>query len=204
VIKKMRAVVFDVGNVLVHWAPQVIEEELARISTADRAKIRTVQQAVRHDIGLGALTAADYHRYLIESVGMDGHWDRFYEAYCLGLCRDEQALSYASSLKRRGVAVGVISNTNDVHVTWLRAQIPEFASFDSVIFSSDVGLLKPDPAIYYRSLRELGVAPGLALFVDDLPENVAGAQAVGMAGLLHRDWGKTVPSIEAWFSETLD
>ena len=187
-----------------HWAPQVIEEELARISTADRAKIRTVQQAVRHDIGLGALTASDYHRYLIEAVGMDSHRDRFFEAYCLGLCRDDQALSYASSLKRRGVAVGVISNTNDVHVNWLRAQIPEFASFDSVIFSSDVGLLKPDPAIYFRSLRELGVAPGLALFVDDLPENVAGAQAVGMAGLLHRDWDKTVPSIQAWLSETLD
>ena len=42
---------------------------------------------------------------------MHGHWDRFFEAYCLGLCRDDQALSYASSLKRRGVAVGVISNT---------------------------------------------------------------------------------------------
>ena len=136
----MRAVVFDVGNVLVHWAPQVIEDELARISTADRAQIRTVQHAVRHEIGLGALTAAEYHRYLVEAVGMDGHWDRFFEAYCLGLCRDDQALSYASSLKRRGVAIGVISNTNDVHVHWLRAQIPEFASFDSVIFSSDVGL----------------------------------------------------------------
>ncbi len=76
---------------------------------------------------------------------MDGHWDRFFEAYCLGLCRDDQALSYASSLKRRGVAIGVISNTNDVHVHWLRAQIPEFASFDSVIFSSDVGLTEARP-----------------------------------------------------------
>ena len=71
---------------------------------------------------------------------------------------------------------------------------------NSVIFSSDVGLLKPDPAIYFRSLSELGVEAGRALFVDDLPENVAGAQAVGMAALLHRDWGKSVPSIEAWLS----
>lgn len=200
----MRAVVFDVGNVLVHWTPQVIEDELTRISTADRAQIRTVQQAVRHEIGLGALTAAEYHHYLIEAVGMDGRWDRFFEAYCLGLCRDDQALSYASLLKRRGVAIGVISNTNDVHVHWLRAQIPEFASFDSVIFSSDVGLLKPDPAIYLRSLSELGVEAGSALFVDDLPENVVGAQDVGMAALLHRDWRKSVSSIEAWLSTTLD
>ena len=195
---------FDVGNVLVHWAPQVIEDELARICTADRAQIRTVQQAVRHEIGLGTLRAAEYHRYLIEAVGMHGHWDRFFEAYCLGLCRDDQALSYASSLKRRGVAIGVISNTNDVHVHWLRAQIPEFASFDSVIFSSDVGLLKPNPAIYFRSLREIGVEPGHALFVDDLSENVVGAQAVGMAALLHRDWSESVPSIEAWLTETSD
>ena len=201
----MQAVVFDVGRVLVHWAPQVIEDELVRISTADRSQIRTVQQALHHEIGLGTLTAAEYHRYLVEAIGMvDGDWDRFFKAYCLGLCRDELALSYASSLKRRGVAIGVISNTNDVHVHWLRAQIPEFASFDSVIFSSDVGLLKPDPAIYLRSLSELGVETGRALFVDDLPENVVGAQAVGMAALLHRDWGKSIPSIEAWLSATLN
>jgi len=171
-----------------------------RISTAGPAQIRVVQQAVRHDLSIGTLTASDYHRYLIEAVAMDGDWDRFFEAYCLGLCRDEGALSYASALKRQDVAIGVISNTNDVHVRWLRAQIPEFAAFDSVIFSSDVGLVKPDPAIYELALSELGVQPEQALFVDDLAENVAGARAVGMAALLHRDWQETSASIAAWLN----
>ena len=185
-----------------HWAPQMIEGAFAEISTANLAQIRTAQHAVRHELSIGTMVAADYHRYLVEAIGMDERWDRFFEAYCRGLCRDEEALAYASSLKRRGVAIGVISNTNDVHVKWLRAQVPEFVSFDSVIFSSDVGLVKPDPAIYLRSLRELGVEPGQALFVDDLPENVAGARSVMMAALLHRDWSESIASIEDWLSET--
>ncbi len=123
-----------------HWAPQVIEGAFAEISTADLAQIRTAQHAVRHELSIGTMVAADYHHYLVEAIGMDERWDRFFEAYCRGLCRDEEALAYASLLKRRGVAIGVISNTNDVHVQWLQRQVPEFASFDSVIFSSDVGL----------------------------------------------------------------
>jgi HAD superfamily hydrolase (TIGR01509 family) len=129
---------------------------------------------------------------------MTSSWDRFFEAYCRGLCRDEEALSYAAQLKRRGIVVGVISNTNHVHTIWLREHLPEFAGFDSVIYSSDVGLMKPDSAIYALSLRQLGVAPQQALFVDDLPENVAGAQASGMDALLHKEWTATIVGIEAW------
>jgi putative hydrolase of the HAD superfamily len=109
-------------------------------------------------------------------------------------------LAYACELKQRGVTIGVISNTNHVHVLWLRRHIPEFVSFDSVIFSSDVGVLKPDRSIYALSLRQLGVAPHRGLFVDDLPENVAGAEACGMDALLHAGWSTSIPSIEAWLA----
>jgi putative hydrolase of the HAD superfamily len=196
----MRALIFDVGRVLVHWAPQVIENALSQLCPAPPEQIHAAQQAVRHELSVGSLGAEAYHHYLVEAVGMDPAWDRFFFAYCLGLCRNEQGLAYAAELKRRGVAIGVISNTNDVHARWLRKEIPEFTSFDSVILSSDVGLTKPDVAIYARCLRELGVLPEHALFVDDLPENVAGAERAGMAGLLHREWDDSIPRIEAWLT----
>lgn len=194
----MQAVVFDVGRVLVHWAPQVIEEALSRLCPASPAEIHAAQERVRHELSIGTLAATDFHRYLVETIGMDPVWDHFFEAYCRGLCRDQTALSYAVELKRRGVTVGVISNTNHVHALWLRTHVPEFATFDSIVLSSDVGRTKPDPAIYARSLHELQVDPKRALFVDDLAENVAGARNAGMDALLHQNWDASMPSIETW------
>ena len=52
--------------------------------------------------------------------------------------------------------------------------------FDVTIVSGLVGMMKPDPAIYHLTLQRLGVAPHEAVFVDDMPENVRGATAVGM------------------------
>lgn len=194
----MQAVIFDVGRVLVHWHPQVIADALAELTSSSPEAIQAAQRAVHREFSLGILKARAYHRYLVDAVGMDADWCRFYEACCRGLCRDEQALAYACGLKQRAVAVGVISNTNDLHVLWLREQIPELALFDSVIFSSDVGLTKPAAEIYRQASDELGIRPDQALFVDDLPENVAGAHDAGMAGLLHSDWHQTIPHIEAW------
>lgn len=196
----MQAVVFDIGRVLVHWAPQVVEDAVGEICTATPTQIRTARQAVQHEFSIGALGAEAYHRYLVETVGVTPVWDLFYDAYCRGLCRDEEGLAYASALKRRGLAIGVISNTNDVHARWLRHHLPEFAQFDTVILSSDAGLEKPDPAIYHLSLHRLRALPDQVLFLDDLPENVAGAQAVGMAGVVHTDWDSSRRAVEAWLA----
>ena len=55
--------------------------------------------------------------------------------------------------------------------------------FESVIISAQVGLSKPNPAIYELALRTLGIPADRAIFVDDIPQNVAAAERVGLKGL---------------------
>src|SRR5438552_9617078 len=55
--------------------------------------------------------------------------------------------------------------------------------FDAVLVSGEVGVAKPDPAIYTMTASSLGVAPPECIFVDDRPEFVAGAGAAGMIGV---------------------
>ncbi len=64
------------------------------------------------------------------------------------------------------------------------------------MISGEVGLHKPQPEIYELACRRLGVAPGEAVFVDDLRENCAGAEAVGMTAILHRDSAQTIAQLE--------
>lgn len=55
--------------------------------------------------------------------------------------------------------------------------------FESVIISAQVGLTKPDPAIYELALRSLGISADRAIFVDDIPQNVLAAERVGLRSL---------------------
>jgi putative hydrolase of the HAD superfamily len=93
------------------------------------------------------------------------------------------------ALRSRGLAIGLISNT-----MWPgcyhRRELERYdllSLFDHTVFSSDVGLWKPQPGIYHLSLQSLGVPPREAVFVGDMPEHdIVGAQQVGMYGVYKR------------------
>jgi putative hydrolase of the HAD superfamily len=65
-------------------------------------------------------------------------------------------------------------------------QSPDFSwlsGFSQLTWSCELGMVKPNPAIYTYTCEKLGVAPGEALFLDDKPENVRGAEEVGMEAI---------------------
>ena len=57
------------------------------------------------------------------------------------------------------------------------------AVVDEIIISAEEGIAKPDPRIFHIAAERLGVRPQEAVFVDDRPENVQGARALGMRGI---------------------
>jgi putative hydrolase of the HAD superfamily len=75
--------------------------------------------------------------------------------------------------------------------------------FDAVVISAEVGVRKPDPAIYLLAAERIGVPPSECVFVDDLLHNADGARAVGMEGVVHRSAEFTIPRLEALFGVPL-
>jgi HAD superfamily hydrolase (TIGR01509 family) len=71
--------------------------------------------------------------------------------------------------------------------------------FDGIVISGDVGMHKPEPAIYILGAERIGLHAEDCVFVDDLRENCAGAEEVGMCAILHRGADKTVPQLERIF-----
>jgi FMN phosphatase YigB (HAD superfamily) len=72
----MKAVIFDVGRVLVHWDPDATLTGLAEISRAKPAELRTLWGQGSHDLGTGTLPAQAFHRHLIEHAETDEDWGR--------------------------------------------------------------------------------------------------------------------------------
>ena len=132
---------------------------------------------------------------------MTPDYDTFYTAFCRHIVRDEAALAYTLALaKRPFVKVGIISNTNEAHAAWLYEYIPEFKQFHTVILSNEVGLMKPDQTIYEVALAKLEAAGETAVFIDDIQENISGAQAAGLHTIHHHTWPQTQAAIEKWLS----
>ena len=93
---------------------------------------------------------------------------------------DPAVVDTVRALKERGLKIGLISNA-DVGDCLHWRESPVYPYFDDAIWSCDVGLVKPDPAIYRLSLERLGVEPEEALFVGDGgSDELRGARDVGM------------------------
>ncbi|WP_309631968.1 HAD family phosphatase [Nocardioides zeae] len=96
-------------------------------------------------------------------------------------------------LRARGVRTGLVSNSwgND----YPRAQLDTV--LDPVVISADVGLRKPDVAIFDLAVAHLGVPASRVLFVDDAEPNLIGARRAGLQTLLHQDPGTTRRALDA-------
>jgi putative hydrolase of the HAD superfamily len=70
------------------------------------------------------------------------------------------------------------------------------AAFDAVIISGEVGLRKPDPAIFRLTLDRLGVPAEGCIFVDDEPDHLRAAAALGMTTVLHHRPASTIAELE--------
>lgn len=97
---------------------------------------------------------------------------------------DPEAVALLRDARAAGRRVGVLSN--DAYAIQTRAFFdgrPEFDGLDAFVDSTDVGVRKPAPDSYLVAAKALGLATKSVVFLDDAPENVEGARAVGMLGI---------------------
>ena len=110
-----------------------------------------------------------------------------------GMQADEAMIDAVRTARRAGVRTGLISNSWGAG-RYDRSTFAEL--FDGVVISGEVGLNKPDAAIYELGAERVGLSPAECVFVDDLRENCEGAEAVGMTAVLHRGAEGTVVELE--------
>jgi 2-haloacid dehalogenase len=184
------AIVFDVGNVLYAWNPRVLYERLIPEGPALDAFLRdvvTTDWHFQHDAGRPfAETSAELIAEHPENADLIRRWGAHFSDSITGMMPGMRDL--LNDLLAADVALYAITNFSGEFWTPFRSrEAALFDRFRGVVVSGDEKLLKPDAAIYHLALDRFGLEPGEAVFVDDRAENVAGAEAVGMAGLIFTD-----------------
>ena len=185
----IQAVYFDLGGVILRT-----EDKSPRTKLAERFGLdyRGIEDIVfDSDSGRrassGTITETQHWRNVARSLKTpEDEWEQLRDAFFGGDRLDAQLLAFMRSL-RPAVKVGLISNAWDGMRSWIAAQRFDDV-FDHMTISAELGVTKPQPGIYRHALEQLGIAqPAQAVFFDDLPENVLGAQQAGMQAFLFRD-----------------
>ena len=185
-----KAVIFDVGKVLYDWEPRFLYERLIADDRALDVFLRDVvtkEWHFQHDAGRPfAETRRELTALHPEHADLIALWGpRFLDSIgdpIPGMAAIVDELDAA--------AVPLFAITNFSGEFWPPFRAREAALFDrfrDVVVSGDEKLTKPHAAIYHVALERFGLAPEDAVFVDDSPANVAGANAVGMHGVSFAD-----------------
>jgi putative hydrolase of the HAD superfamily len=112
---------------------------------------------------------------------------------------NEPVVALVHELRAAGLRLGVLTNNVAEFRDRWRSMLPFDDLFDDVVDSHEVGLRKPNPAIYQLALARLGAEAGRTAFLDDVSSNVTAAQGVGMlAVLVEDDPAAAVDTVRRW------
>lgn len=112
---------------------------------------------------------------------------------------NEPVVQLVRDLRAAGIRLGVLTNNVAEFKDRWRSMLPFDELFDDVVDSHEVGLRKPNPAIYQLALSRLGAEAGRTAFLDDVPSNVVAAEGVGMlAVVVDEDPTAAVATVRRW------
>ncbi len=179
----LRAVIFDYGGVLMRTESQAPREQLAsRLGLSVAALNHLVFEGEDSQlVQLGRMAPDERWEHIVQQLGLQSIEEALTvrREMFAGDMLDKELVAYIRSLRGR-FKTALLSNATVRLVSTLRDDLQIEDCFDVIVISAQVGLMKPDPAIYRLTLDHLGVTPAQAVFIDDMPENVAAAMALGM------------------------
>lgn len=187
-----KAVIFDLGRVLIHFDFQRGYRALEGLCPYAAAEIpsRIAPTGLVERLETGLVEPRQFVDELCSILDLKVGYDRFCQIWS---CIFTEALLPESMLE--GLAsryrLLLLSNTNAIHFEVLRANYSSLLKhFHHLVLSYEVKAMKPNPAIYQAVLERAGCRPEECFFTDDIPEYVAGARRAGIDAVQFRSAGQ--------------
>jgi len=105
-------------------------------------------------------------------------------------------MPWVKALKERGYRLYVLSNYGEYLFLKSKDRLDFMPYMDGAVISYQIQMIKPDQEIYEYILNKYGLLPEESVFIDDRPENVEGAKAVGMSGILFENFEQASGELE--------
>ncbi len=200
------AIVFDFGAVLFSWRPDLlVAEQFAHRAPTPQAAQALARDIFHHDdwqsfdrgtLELEHVIERTAERLVLPQPGMATLMSGIGER----LAPITESLALLTRLRDRrdqsgDIRLYYLSNMPAPFARVLERRHPFLRWFDGGVFSGDVQLIKPDPAIFALLEARYGLDPARTIFLDDLAANVAAAQARGWRGVHFTSAAQAAPHL---------
>ena len=161
---------------------------LVRIVGLPADRLDSLYWADRPAYDEGKLTGLEFWRKLARDAGRNLRPAEL-EELCeldarMWLTENPPMLAWQLALKQRDLLTAIVSNMGDTVHDLMQRKFDWLSRFDVLVWSYQLHVTKPGPAIYRYVLEKLGTQPAETLFIDDRPVNVEAANALGMKGVV--------------------
>ena len=184
--KKFKAVIFDMGGVLLRSVDSKPRDAIARRFGTTRAGLEkfVFQGPTSIQSERGEVSDIQHWETVLRHFGhREEDPQEIYAEFFSGDAIDQELLEFAESLKP-DFKIGLLSNAWVNSRKRLGSSFHFIEIFDVSIFSAEVRSRKPEAEIYLIMLEKLGTKPEECIFIDDFPENIEGAQNLGISTIL--------------------
>ena len=194
-----KAVLWDIGNVLVRWDPRTLYSKIYPDPVErDRflSSVCTMDWHLAHDLGVSfAENRARLVARFPEHEPQIRAWqERWWEMFSGHIPESNAAIE---ALHAAGVPQFGLSNMADEVFEGITAMIPAWSRLGGCVISAETAIMKPDPRIYHQACERFGFAPQDVLFVDDSALNIEGARVLGFDVHHFTDPAALRPALEA-------
>ena len=207
-MKRIRNIVFDLGGVLIDLDHHQAVSRFEEIGVKDAKQLLDPyeQKGFFLELENGKIDVDTFCRKLCEHTGKQLSYDEIKYAW-MGFIADvpQYKLDFLLELRKK-YKVYLLSNTNPIVQSWARSEAftpagrPISAYFDKMYTSYEVGVTKPDAAIFDRMIENAPLIPAETLFVDDAKSNIEVGQGLGFPTYQPEngeDWREAVLNILA-------
>ncbi len=181
----IRFVIFDMDGVLDRYDLGARLERLAAATGKSAAAIHAAiwKSGFEDAADAGQFSAEEYLKGFAERVGAPVSRAAWVAARRAAMHPNRDVLELAKRLKRRA-GIAVLTNNGFLVKDSFGELFPELPPLfgERLHVAAEFGAKKPDPEVYRRLVARHEIEPGMAMMVDDKPENVEGAEAAGLAG----------------------
>ena len=185
---KFRAIIFDIGRVLIRVDISRAVQGLASSLPLTPKEVWSAIEKDPHwlDWQEGRISPLDWHLHLTKRLGASLTFAQFTEVWNRAL--DPHPIHSESFLEKlsKNYRLALLSNTDPIHMSHEEARFPFFRFFPIRIYSYRVGASKPDPVIYRKALQACKVQAEEAVYIDDVAAYAEAAQRLGMSGIVFR------------------
>jgi putative hydrolase of the HAD superfamily len=191
VAKKIRAIIFDIGRVLVRVDIRKAQVGLTKGNGLTPEELwSAIEKDPRWpDWQEGRMSARDWHQNLCNRLGVTLSFGEFTQVWNSAL--DPNPIHPDSFFQHlsKSYRLGLLSNTDPIHVSHLETTYSFFNFFPQSVrtYSCSVGASKPSPLIFREALRACKVKADEAVYIDDIAGFAEAASALGCTGIQFRD-----------------